>query len=398
MAAGRRLLLAYLVYFTALGAAFPYLPVFYRELGLRLEEIGLLTAIQAATQLALAPVWGGLADRFPHTRLTLPVATGVAIAGGAILFGALDFAVVLAGSMILYAGLSGIAPTLDARTLETLGPAGRDRYGQVRAFGSLAFVVSTLLVGFLLDSRGARTLFVVYLPALLATLVVTATIPRRGSMSRSVNLLSGARDIVARRGMGLVFLGFTVVWGALAAANTFYSIQIVALGGNASMVGFAWSFGALFEVPLMFMFPRLGARFGTERLLILGAIALGLRVLLAALASDPIGLLAIAPLEGFGFAGVFVGGVTVLAARAPAGLGGTAQGLFAASAGLATIVGSMVGGGVAAAVGIPGLFAICGLVGLVGAAILAVSLVGSRSMDGALPPASARPSDRSTKA
>lgn len=398
MAAGRRVLLAYLVYFTALGASFPYLPVFYRGLGLRLEEIGLLIAIQAAIQLAFAPVWGGLADRFPHTRLTLPLATGVAIAGGAILFGASDFAGVLAGSMILYAGLSGIGPAIDARTLETLGPSGRDRYGQVRAFGSLAFVVSTLLVGLLLDAHGARSLFLVYLPALLATLVVTAMIPRRGAVTRSVNILSGARDIVVKRRMGFFFIGLTVVWAALSAANTFYSIQIVALGGNASLVGFAWSFGAVIEVPIMFLFPRLGARFGTERLLILGAIALGLRALLAALATDPVGLLTIAPLEGFGFAGVFVGGVTVLAARAPAGLVGTAQGLFAASAGLATIVGSIVGGGVAGAVGIPGLFATSGLVGLVGSAILAVALVGNQSMDGAAPPASAGTSDLSAPA
>ena len=148
----------------------------------------------------------------------------------------------------------------------------------------------------------------------------------------------------------------------------------------------------------MFLFPRLGARFGTERLLILGAIALGLRGLLAALATDPVGLLTIAPLEGFGFAGVFVGGVTVLAARAPAGLVGTAQGLFAASAGLATIVGSIVGGGVAGAVGIPGLFATSGLVGLVGSAILAVALGGTQSMDGTAPPASAAMSDLSAPA
>ena len=49
-----------------IGAAFPYLPVFYRDLGLTLAEIGVLTAIQAAVQLLLAPVWGGLADRFPR--------------------------------------------------------------------------------------------------------------------------------------------------------------------------------------------------------------------------------------------------------------------------------------------------------------------------------------------
>ena len=81
MAAGRRILLAYLVYFAAIGAAFPYLPVFYRDIGLGLEQIGILTAIQAAIQLLLAPVWGGLADRFPHTRLTLPLAAAVATVG-----------------------------------------------------------------------------------------------------------------------------------------------------------------------------------------------------------------------------------------------------------------------------------------------------------------------------
>ena len=53
MAAGGRILLAYLVYFAAIGAAYPYLPVFYRDIGLGLEQIGLLTALQAAVQLLL---------------------------------------------------------------------------------------------------------------------------------------------------------------------------------------------------------------------------------------------------------------------------------------------------------------------------------------------------------
>ena len=69
----------------------------------------------------------------------------------------------------------------------------------------------------------------------------------------------------------------------------------------------------------MYSFPRLAGRFGAERLLVVGAIAFALRAALAALATEPAMLVAIAPLEGIGFAGTFVGGVTVLAARAPAG-------------------------------------------------------------------------------
>lgn len=378
MAAGRRILLAYLVYFAAIGAAFPYLPVFYRDLGLGLAEIGFLTAIQATIQLVLAPVWGGLADRFPRTRLTLPLAAAVATAGATILFLATDFSVVLAGSLILYAGLSGIGPTLDARTLETLGPERQSRYGEVRAFGSLAFVLSTVSIGFLLDAAGARSLFWVYLPFLVGTVVVTATIPRRGS-TRSVNLLRGSREFLSSSGVALFFTGFTVVWAALAAVTAFYSIQIVALGGSPGLVGVAWAFGAVIEVPFMYAFPRIGARFGTERLVVLGSIAFALRALLSALAVDPSTLVLIAPLEGLGFASVFVGGVTVIAARAPVGLQGTAQGLFSASAGLATILGSIAGGTIAGALGIPGSFLVFAGVSLVGAAILAVALLGPRN-------------------
>lgn len=377
MAAGRRILLAYLVYFGAIGASFPYLPVLYREVGLRFEEIGLLTAVQAATQLALAPIWGGLVDRFPKVGLTLPLAAAVATAGGFVLFLATDFTSVLIGSMLLFAGLAGIGPTLDARTLETLGSSGRERYGQVRAFGSLAFVIATLLVGLLLDARGARTLFWVYLPFLIGTVVVTATIPRRGA-TRSVSLFRGASEILGAPGMLVFFAGFTIVWTALSATNAFYSIQVVALGGSTALVGIAWAYGAAIEVPLMYAFPRLGARFGTERLLVLGAVAFALRAVLAATARDSLALVLIAPLEGLGFACVFVGGVTVLAARLTPSLGGTAQGLFAASAGLATIVGSAIGGTIAGTLGIPGLFALCGALGLIGAATVGYAVLGAR--------------------
>ena len=378
MAAGLRILLAYLVYFGAIGASFPYLPVFYRDLGLALEEIGLLTAIQAATQLVLGPIWGGLVDRFPRVGLTLPLAAFIATAGGFTLFLATDFPSVLVGSVLLFAGLAGIGPSLDARTLETLGVGGRDRYGQVRAFGSLAFVVMTLLVGLLLDARGARTLFWVYLPCLIGTVLVTATIPRRGT-NRAVSMFRGAGCILGAPGMLVFFGGFTIVWTALAAINAFYSIQVVALGGGTSLVGFAWAFGAVIEVPLMYAFPQLASRFGAERLLVFGAVVFALRELLAATAVDPFGLVMIAPLEGLGFACVFVGGVTVLAARIPASLGGTAQGLFSACAGLATIVGSVLAGAIAGVIGIAGLFAACGALGLIGAAAVGYAVLGSRA-------------------
>jgi PPP family 3-phenylpropionic acid transporter len=375
MVAGRRILLAYLVYYAAIGAAFPYLPVFYRDIGMGLGEIGLLTAIQATIGLLLAPIWGGLGDRFPRSRLALPASVVVATVGATILLVARDVTTVFIGSTVLYAGLAGITPGLDTRTLETLGPERRGRFGEVRAFGSLAFVISTVAVGFLLDAEGARALFWAYIPFLVATIVVTAAIPRRGTPSHSVDIRRGAGEFLRQHGILLFLVGFTVVWAALGAVTAFYSIQVVALGGTPGLVGLTWAFGAIIEVPYMFAFPRIAGRIGTEQLVVGGAVLFALRALLAALATDPLVLLLIEPLEGLGFASVYVGGVTVVASRAPAGLQGTAQGIFSACTGLAAILGAVMGGALAAAFGIPGLFLAMAAVGVVGAAIIGVALL-----------------------
>jgi PPP family 3-phenylpropionic acid transporter len=318
-------------------------------------------------------MWGALMDRFPKSGATLPLSAVVATIGAAGLFLAGDFTGALLGSAVLFAGIAGIGPTLDARTLESLGPTGRERYGQVRAFGSLAFVVVTILVGSLLAGSGARALFWVYLPCLLATVLVTATIRRRTG-NRAVSLFRGAGEILARQGMVVFFVGFVVVWAGLAASNAFYSIQVAALGGSTSLVGLAWAVGAAVEVPIMYAFPRLSRRFGANRLLVAGTIVLAARALISSLATDPVALVLVSPLEGVGFALVFVGSVTTLGGHVHPSLGGTAQGLLTASGGLASIVGSAAGGAVAELVGISGLFASAGVFGLVGAAVIAAGL------------------------
>lgn len=372
----RRLPFAYIVYFSATGAAFPYLPVFYNDLGLNYNAIGLVAALQAATQLITAPLWGGLADRFPHSRLTLPAAALFAAVGAAVLlfgtevFGAIVGAVV--GGVILFAGLAGIGPVLDARSLELLG-ADRHRYGQVRAWGSVAFVVSATIVGVVLDRMGSRSIFAIYLPALLLTAVVTAFLPRKGT-SRSASIMRGARVVLGSPGMALFLGGVFLVWTSLTALNAFYSIQIVALGGGTTLVGLAWALGACVEVPIMFGYARLAKRFGNEPIMIVGAFSFALRALLASLARDPAALVFISILEGFSFGCFFVGGVTYIAGLAPASLSGTAQGLFAAVAGLATIVGSSLSGVIAGWITISGLFATTAVGHLFAAVVVAFAI------------------------
>ncbi len=367
-----RAALTYVVYFTAIGAAFPYLPVYYRGLGLGLDTIGLLAALSAATQLVAAPVWGGLTDHFARSRASLPAAALVATAGAVALANARELPLVAASVLVLAFGLAGIGPILDARTLDLLG-TDKIRYGQLRAWGSLAFVATAWFVGSLIDSHGNRALFAVYVPALAVTALIALSLPRRGT-GRGVNVLRGARALVAAPQMRLFLAGSLLVWTTLNAVNSFYSIQIVTLGAPATVVGLAWAVGAMVEVPIMFGYPRLASRFGTERLIVAGAVLFAVRAAAAAAATDATMLVLIAPIEGLAFGLSFVGGVAFVSARAPAALAATAQGVYAGVAGLAAIAGSLSGGLVAGAVTIPGLFALGALLSGLAAVVIAFAV------------------------
>jgi PPP family 3-phenylpropionic acid transporter len=371
-----RAAIAYIVYFFATGASFPYLPVHYHALGLGLGTIGLLAASSAATQLIAAPAWGALADHFGRSRLTLPAAAVVATGGAFALSRAAEPVAVVAAVVVLSIGLAGISPILDARTIELLG-SDRARYGRVRAWGSGAFVVSAALCGVLLDARGTGALFLVYVPCLALTALISLSVPRRVT-ARHASLRRGAYELLREPFMGRFLVGALLVWACLSALNAFYSIQIVALGGGASFVGVAWVIGALVEIPIMWTFPRLAQRFGNERLLVTGSVIFAIRGLLAAAAPNADLLVAVSPLEGAGFALFFVGGVGYVAARAPAGLAGTAQGVFSATTGLAAITGTAIAGVIASALSIPGLFTAAGIMGLLAALVVAGAVRGSR--------------------
>jgi PPP family 3-phenylpropionic acid transporter len=372
----------YIVYFVAVGAAFPFLPVHYRALGLDLGTIGLLAALSAATQLVAAPAWGALADLFGRSRLTLPAAAIVAACGALALALAREPIAVTAAVVALSVGLAGISPVLDARTMELLG-ADRARYGRVRAWGSVSFVVSAALCGPLLDAGGTGALFLVYVPCLALTALIALSVPRRATQRHS-GLRVGTSQLLRQPRMGRFLVGSLMVWAALSAANAFYSIQIVALGGGASLVGLAWVVGSLVEIPIMWTFPRLSARFGAARLLVMGAALFAARAFLAALAPNGAMLVATALLEGAAFGLFFVGGVGYIAARAPAGLAGTAQGVFSASAGLAAILGTGTAGLIASALTIPGLFAVAGVVGVVATIVVADAVRGTVPPTGAV--------------
>ena len=347
--------LSYVAAFGAVGAWYPYLAVFFQDRGLDLGLIGLMTALGAAAGLVSAPIWGALADRFAGSPLVIPVAALVTAAGATAI--ALSNSVVgMAAALVLSSvAFAGIAPTLDARALETVGD-DRNRYGGLRAWGSGAFIVVVAFTGALVERAGITSMFVVYIAALLVLAVVS--LPLRGDSAAPRLPRLDAIGVVLRHPPLARFLpAVLLVWSASMAINWYFSIHLIELGAPGELVGSAWAIGALVEIPIMGAYPLLARRVGSERLLVIGAAIFALRAAVLSLVSDPVLAAATMALHGAAFALVLVGGVTFVSRHAPVATAATAQGILAATVySIAMIVGPGIGSWVAGSFGVPALF------------------------------------------
>src|SRR5258706_7154474 len=138
----------------------------------------------------------------------------------------------------------------------------------------------------------------------------------------------------------------------------------------------------------MLRFPSLAARFGAERLLVVGALFIAGRSILAASANQPAVLLAASVLGGIGFAFFLVGGVTYVSEHVPSRLAATAQGIFqGVGNSMGQVVASAAGGSVAAFAGISGLFVIAAGFGIVATSIIAIAVLRADASGGGAPPA-----------
>jgi PPP family 3-phenylpropionic acid transporter len=337
---------AFVTLYAAVGAMFPYLPVYYQSLGLRLDVIGLLGALSAAAGLISAPLWGAAGDRFASSRLVMPAAAVTAAVAAGVLGMVVGPVPVVLAAAVLALGMSGVAPILDARALETVAE-DRNRYGRLRVWGSGSFIVSVLFVGSLIERTDIRAMFVV----LVATLVATALVGlglRSRSLASPLPHLTGLALVLRSPTLRRFLLAILLVWSSSTAVNAFLSIHLVAIGAPESLVGASWAIGALVEIPLMLAYPWLGARIGLERLVLIGALAFLVRAVALILLRDPLLATLTMALHGVGFALLLVGGVAYVSRHAPEGTAATAQGVLGATVyGLAVILGPGIGGAVA---------------------------------------------------
>ncbi|RTR36827.1 MFS transporter [Shewanella canadensis] len=282
----------YFFFFAILGVMVPYLGVFFENRGFNPQEIGFLLAILMATRIIAPNVWAMVADKTGMRSQLIKWGAAAAAVSYLSFFYDGSFTY-LAISLSIYTFFwNAILAQLEVITLETLGE-NTSRYGSIRSFGSLGYLVFVVSVGFAISLWGTEIL--PYIGMLLFIGLLISALP-----------LPSDRVVVKHQAeKPKLKIDRAIFWFLISAillqmsAGPFYGFFVLYLkqsGYSEAIAGIYVAFGVLAEILMFMIAPRLLGRFGVNRLLIISLGFTGVRWLLMAYCVDNFLLLGVSQL------------------------------------------------------------------------------------------------------
>ncbi len=274
----------YFCYFAALGALIPYWGLYLKSLGFDAGRIGALVAILMATKIVAPYVWGWIADHSGRPMLIVRLASLFSLLAFVAVFWAQDFwalALVMAAFSFFW---NASLPQFEAFTMSYLGAAAH-RYSIIRLWGSVGFILSVALLGFLLQHLGAGILPGILL-ALFAAIWLSSMLVKDAPGAREEGAAGSILDVLRLPVVRAFLLVCFLMQLSHGPYYTFYSIYLEDHGYERGSIGQLWALGVVAEIAVFLVMHRLLPRFGVRCLLLASLGLTSLRWILLALFVD----------------------------------------------------------------------------------------------------------------
>lgn len=309
--------------FAAMGMIVPFLSVYLGRRGLSGTGIGLLMTVHALTGLVVAPVWGIVSDRSrsPRPALMAALILAAVTAVGTGIFGPIGLVIV--ASVLMRGAEDGVVPLADSLAVHVADGAGsRWGYGGVRVFGSLGWIISAPLAGFVASRLGMKALFLGYAGAMLLAVLLLPllrTAGKDGASETGSDERPGIRDILSALSQDRILVGGIAalfVHGLF--RNSIFRFEplfLEDLGTSLPGIGIAGALPAIAELGAMPLAGRWIKTRGASRVLLLSFVLNVLRSLLVSLFPTVVTVMATKVLGGIGYAAMMVGSVGLVTER-----------------------------------------------------------------------------------
>lgn len=364
----------YFFFFAAIACVAPFFVLYLQSLGFSGTQIGSITSLGPLLGLIGTPIWTGLADARNRHRKILVGGMAVAVLINLLLPFLRTYTLIFASQALLAILTPHILSLQDSATIHALGKQ-RDRYGQIRIWGTVGWGLTAPVVGAVLGSIGLVWMFWIYAAFMTINLMLARGLEFEESGEQAAYFANIGRFLKDRQ--WLLFLGVVLVSGLGMSPHVVYLPLLVQqtsnqggilllVGSVSAMVGLALTVSTVFEAPIMLSAHRLLARFGSRGTLFIAMAVIGLRNLFYANATSPELILILQVLHGLTYPLLWIAGVSFVAEKTPKGLSATAQGLFSAALmGVGTSLGNYFCGWLIDQIGVYAMFNFIGLLVLI---------------------------------
>lgn len=359
-------------YFAFAGLFSTYSPLWFRHLGLGALAIGTLVSLQSATRLFMPYVWAWTADHTGYRVRLLRVAVGGSLLTSVGLLAADSYAWVALVVTALFLCTAGVIPLAEATLAHWVSREGTldaGRYGRVRLWGSMGFVVAVAASGFALEALGIEH-FPWFVIVLLAGLGVAALgLPVQQEAAHAAESAPGALRTLRRPELAWFFgsVFFTVL--AHYALYAFFSLYLVELGYGKGAIGLVWSVAVAAEVLWFWSQGRWFARLSAHRWLLVAALVTSLRfATVAAFGAIPLALALAQCTHAITFAAQHTACIDVVNRHFAGRARGRGQALYTVLGyGFPGVIAGLAGGAIVEAAGYAAVFWVASGAGLISA-------------------------------
>lgn len=284
----------YLFYFAILGAMVPYWNLYLLSIGFSPLQIGWMAAITLAVRVIAPNIWGWLADRSGKPMVVVRAGMGLALLAFSLV--ALDTRFIwVAVTMTLFSFFwNACLAQFEANTMNHLS-GQESRYGMLRLWGSVGFIMVVAGGGPVLERYGIELLIPVTIALIAATLMMGFLVPAHGG--RHQDHPQGKIWNLLRQPQVLFFLlACLLMQASHGPYYTFFSIYLESIGHSRSLVGYLWAVGVIAEVGIFILLTRWLPRWGSGPVMLASLLLAALRWVLIGVAAESLWALCFAQL------------------------------------------------------------------------------------------------------
>ncbi|MDP2829495.1 MAG: MFS transporter [Sulfuricellaceae bacterium] len=268
----------YFFYFAFVGAMAPFWGLYLHSLEFNAFQIGVLMSLLQVMRIFAPNIWGHIADRTGKRVAIVQLAALVCLIAFIGVFFAKTFWWLFAVMSLISFFWSASLPLVEATTLSHLGDRS-DRYGRIRLWGSVGFILVVVGLGALLD-HASISLVPWVVMGLLVGIVLTSRVIPEAEIARSEHVHIPMRSVLRRPEVVALFAAALLMAAAHGPYYTFFTLHLVQTGYSKSLAGWLWALGVVCEIGIFLVMPRVFRSVRPETVLLATLLIAAVRFLL----------------------------------------------------------------------------------------------------------------------